>query len=287
MGLKMAAFWCAVLVCLSAAVHAFPTISVTPTVNLGSPITVQYSMTDGRDGRMTAQSAAGSHGNGVYLSKTGSDWIGLFKKGDCKSPQNNQDRHKCFLHWYYIPPSQESGTITFYQEHYKTAGEYEVRYFYGDNPSIPGAYHWLGQGWVCEAMGSYNVDSPDCTRTTYNAPTTLPAAAGLYPYNSHKGPCEHDKLTTKIVSTENTGTEGKVRIMKVTLNQCQCNANAASQTIDGVTIDHATCMSYRAACGRCALDAVATSNTVTITGAQGVDTYQDMKAIPGFEIGFP
>merc|ERR1712216_990499 len=186
MGLKMAAFWCAVLVCLSAAVHAFPTISVMPTVNLGSPITVQYSMTGGRDGRMTAQSAAGSHGNGVYLSKTGSDWIGLFKKGDCKSPQNNQDRHKCFLHWYYIPPSQESGTITFYQEHYKTAGEYEVRYFYGDNPTIPGAYHWLGQGWVCEAMGTTQVDTPSCNRANPN------------------DPCKWNTVGTTMTSTANT-----------------------------------------------------------------------------------
>jgi len=47
-----------------------------------------------------------------------------------------------------------------------------------------------------------------------------------------------------------------------------------------------TCVKYRAACGRCMLDAVATSNTVLVTGTSGTDTYQDMSSIPGFEIGF-
>merc|ERR1711959_162206 len=235
---------CAVLCAWQAS--AVPTLSTQATINLGTPMTVTYAVTDGIDGRTVTKASQGAQGTGKYLSTTGNDWVGLYKKGGCKSPTNNQDRHKCYLHWWYVPAESSSGTLTFYQEHYKTAGEYELRYFYGDNPTIPGTYSWIGQGWVCDTWTDTNplITGSQDLGNTFHA---------------------------------NAGKEGTTQVAGLTLAQCQCNPT----TGDAAT--QATCKGYRAACGRCALDAVATSNTITVVGA---GTSQDMKSLPGFEIGF-
>merc|ERR1711959_384566 len=210
---------CAVLCAWQAS--AVPTLSTQATINLGTPMTVTYAVTDGIDGRTVTKASQGAQGTGKYLSTTGNDWVGLYKKGDCKSPTNNQDRHK-------------------------TAGEYELRYFYGDNPTIPGTYSWIGQGWVCDTWTDTNplITGSQDLGNTFHA---------------------------------NAGKEGTTQVAGLTLAQCQCNPT----TGDAAT--QATCKGYRAACGRCALDAVATSNTITVVGA---GTSQDMKSLPGFEIGF-
>jgi len=247
-----------VLSCMYDDVMAKPTFTVAPTINLGSPIHVNYEFTDNIDGRYMTTGQAGTSGTGKFITKTGSDWIGLFKKDDCSTSVNTQDKNKCYVHWEYVPQGAKTGTIVFEAAHYKDSGEYEARYFYGDDPTIPGALAWVGQGYVCNTWIDSNADG--------NLDTYVPA----------------------------TGAEGSPTLTNVKLEQCQCDITAGTQTIsfsDGVTppqtgVTQATCLSYHAACGRCAVDAVATSPTVTVIGSGGVDTYQDMSMLPGFEIAF-
>jgi len=245
--------------------EAAPVFNVPATINLGTPINIHYTFTDAIDGRFMSVSnsaGAGNGGSGKFVTRTGNDWIGLFVKGECDSTTayNNQDRHKCFKHWAYVPQGSSSGTISFQADQYKNAGDFEARYFYGDDPTIPGTYAWMGQGYVCntwvDSTGDGNVN-----------PTSAEMNAGL---------------------------EGGVATTNVELAQCQCDPNLgmwATQTLtlaDGSTqtISTAQCNGYRAACGRCALDAAATSSTIQVIGTAGVDVYQDMSHLAGFEIGF-
>jgi len=289
--------------------YAVPTMVVQSTINLGTPLVVTYDITDGLDGRSLLQKSQ---------SLTGNDWIGLFPKGKCVDVHNSQDKHKCAVHWMYVPTFHSSGQLTFEAEQYKNAGEYEARYFYGDDPTIPGAYEWVGQGWVCNY---YNDSTPE------------------------------NNVDVRDQYTYMTGSEGDPKIAGLTLSQCQCDPTQTTQTIAactdtliteqskcvsscdwygygkqdtladstyphalsdwtnknqmvtnaaqcselgltwvtrawGYSVTQEQCNGYRAACGRCILDAAAYSNTVTITGPAGVDTYQHMSNIPGFEIGF-
>jgi hypothetical protein len=242
--------------------EAAPEFNVPATINLGTPINIHYTFTDAIDGRfMTISNSAGQgqEGTGKFVSKTGNDWIGLFAKGECDatSASNNQDRHKCWKHWAYVPQGATSGTISFQADEYKSAGDYEARYFYGDDPTIPGTYKWMGQGYVCNTWLDSNGDG-----------NINPTSAEM-----------------------NTGLQGGVATTNVELAQCQCDPALSTQVLtlaDGTTptVDMATCHSYRAACGRCALDAAATSSTIQVIGTAGVDVYQDMSHLAGFEIGF-
>lgn len=90
------------------------------------------------------------------------DWVGLYHKGDCRrenpdsllvpSSEINVDKpdymHQCFIAREYVQPDLESGTVSFKyvdsysaQQGYHSAGEYEVRYFYGDSRD--------GNGYKC------------------------------------------------------------------------------------------------------------------------------------------
>lgn len=465
----------AVLVCLGAAtVVAIPTISSMATVNFGTPIVVSYDITDGLDGRLTEV-----HGNSATdRDLDANDWIGLFPKGECVNPSNNQDKHKCHVHWEYIPAYAKTGSVTFQAEHYKSAGEYEARYFYGDDPTISGNYEWVGQGFVCN---SYVDTTSDGTRNDFDYRTGLESTPGLTSVWQSATMATGVRVTTDLDGTPTTpgfpstatGTEAAaeqssqtywtnqktnevlytepspMKMMGLTIAHCQCDSTAATEivatgtvagTVDplarialayvdgavvsdtavtltatnadiqvgqivtgtGVTfhtspggtieshpqggligapvtvvsisgvnlvlsstqtinsgvklyfadptdanlaatntwrqvtlsaenngirsgqivtgagitgtvtvasvngvnlvlssaheiangatlsfsITQETCLKYRAACSRCTLDAAAFSNTITVVGAGGVDTYQDMSSIPGFEIGF-
>jgi len=241
---------------LALCANARPSLSVANTINLGTPIVVSYSLSDGIDGRTVAQAENGENGVGKYLSETGNDWIGLFKKGECQNVANNQDKHKCHVHWFYVPAHMASGSVTFEAEHYKTAGEYEARYFYGDDPTIPGAYSWVGQGWVCNTWSDLDT-------------------------NGVVAPNEF---------TMRQGQEGNPEVIGMELAQCQCDPALTTQNImiGGVSTatTQAECQGYRAACGRCTLDAVGYSNSVEVTGPGGISEYQNMASLPGFEIGF-
>merc|ERR1711959_745057 len=196
-----------VLTALVLYTEAKPIFTVTPTINLGTPIVVNYKFTDDIDGRFMTVTANGASGTGKFLGRKGHDWIGLYKAGDCANSPNNQMRHKCWVHWEYVPRDKSEGTVQFEAAQYKTSGTYDVRYFYGKTP------------------------------------------------------------------------------------QCQCDPTQASQVItlaDSTTqtLTKEQCVMYRAACGRCALDAAGTSPVITVAGTGGVTTYQDQKDLPGFEIAF-
>jgi len=71
------------------------------------------------------------------------DWVGLFRKGECSDEATTLSNrlHKCYLAWKYTTPNLLTGVSSFAWSTYKVAGEYEVRYFYGDSTD--------GQGYRC------------------------------------------------------------------------------------------------------------------------------------------
>jgi len=71
------------------------------------------------------------------------DWVGLFRKGECSDEATTLSNrlHKCYLAWKYTTPNLLTGVSSFAWSTYKIAGEYEVRYFYGDSTD--------GQGYRC------------------------------------------------------------------------------------------------------------------------------------------
>ena len=91
--------------------------------------------------------------------------------------------------------------------------------------------------------------------------------------------------------TPGGGWEGNAKVTTLKLEQCQCDSTLATQTLtfsDGSpseVVPREVCQSYIAACGRCALDAAATSTVVNVIGAANdVSTGKHMEHVPGFEI---
>lgn len=91
---------------------------------------------------------------------SGSDWVGIYRKGDCAEPEWWQDssepyeakrrpveeaqpmeRHQCYLEMFNLPAGETSGQLRFKLE---VAGDYEARYFKGDSRH--------GQGYVCRRL---------------------------------------------------------------------------------------------------------------------------------------
>jgi len=139
------------------------------------------------------------------------------------------------------PPSSQTDS-------YKTAGIFEARYFYGDDPTIPGAFGWMGQGYTCN---------------TYIAGTYTPG--GGWEGNPKIGylkleQCQCDPTLASQTLTFVDGSPNEVVIREV-------------------------CQSYAAACSRCFLDAAATSSTVSVVASLGNEgAGRHMEHIPGFEI---
>ena len=69
-------------------------------------------------------------------------WLGLYEKDSCTS--FNVDRHRCFIAQRSLEQNVQNGTVRFSVAEYRTAGDYEVRYFSGDSRH--------GQGVVCRGM---------------------------------------------------------------------------------------------------------------------------------------
>jgi len=302
-----------VLVALStvSCVLGSPTLTAPAFINLGTPITVAYQMTDQLDGRdITVKQA----------STTGNDWVGLFKKGDCQNPSNNQDKHKCYIAWQQIPATSSSGNLVFQQSDYKSSGEFEMRYFYGDNPAFPNTQNYRGQGWVCDTYtdaGTYqpNVENK-CAHCPNGVCTTAPSCSHCPGYSS--ATCDPNLAKSDMqtgaaacaagicVKGDKTYQRpgcvgfmcmpidyqaGRSKVQYLSASQCACDAALNTQNVtfpDGAltTIDKETCTKYHSACGRCSLNAVAYSNTVTVKGSGGIDPVQDTSSLPGFEIMF-
>jgi hypothetical protein len=97
-----------------------------------------------------------------------SDWVGLYRKGECRdesaestlhppkslSMAETNHVHRCYLAWAQLEPEQLTGTVSFTYDSYKVAGEYEVRYFYGDSRD--------GQGFKCGLIPGTTGRSPHC-----------------------------------------------------------------------------------------------------------------------------
>jgi len=95
--------------------------------------------------------------NGV--KSKGQDWVALYRKGACRQADYTENnpypvdedeaqryaQNQCHLATESIPAFVSSGTVSFQQSDYKNAGEYEVRYFFGNSHS--------GQGVVCRGKG--------------------------------------------------------------------------------------------------------------------------------------
>lgn len=115
-------------VVLTATMPITPSLVVPDSVHLGVDIVVIWNATSG------ANEKAG-------LSQPGS-WVGLYKKGECSATSEWQ--HKCYLVAHELPAGESGGVVRFSQNDYKSAGEYEVRYFRGNSRS--------GQGQVCAGL---------------------------------------------------------------------------------------------------------------------------------------
>jgi len=71
-------------------------------------------------------------------------WVGLFKAGTCTS---GIAANECYIASQSLPQAATAGTFIFYFSDYKTAGEYEIRYFAGDS-----------RGTDCQVLNFENSD---------------------------------------------------------------------------------------------------------------------------------
>lgn len=144
-----------------------PSLEVSPTVTFGHDIVVGWHANNKLSGRISK-----SH-----------DWIGLYRRGDCEQTDYFADRVKgtsdrellgatkqptsqnqCFIAAIALPSGKQEGEVRFTNSQYKNqAGEYEVRYFFGDSTG--------GAGYVCRGMqelgvGTYRICALEAKATS-------------------------------------------------------------------------------------------------------------------------
>lgn len=140
---------------------------------------------------------------------------------------------RCFLAWEYVPLYTESAQIEFHYQArengpgYTNAGEYEVRYFYGTDPSIanflPGP---LKQGYVCHEW----VDGD---------------------------PIAHPTIDAELSGAFRTGNQGTATVRGLSLGDCQCDPNTVTSTIKVTTATYgANCQTKAAHLPRLANNAL-------------------------------
>lgn len=266
--------------------------------NLGQRITVQVKATDGIDGRQEENK---------LTSTTGNDWVGLFRSGECNEPDNLQDRHKCYLASKVIPATLWEGEISFEIDEYQSAGEFDVRYFYGNNPHIEGNttsphFTWSGQGYVCNtaagmqgsvfylnkldtAWVQYVASQVNWTTTDSSTVYSPDPGCGCKPWEGNfqeqRACClRHQNCIPPMdeaIRVCRRYHDTYVADNQITIS-CGCDPNS------GTVEQQAWCQETIAACQRCALDSVA-STTVHVLGSMGIDDpQQSLKEIPGFEM---
>jgi len=179
----------------AAVTWALPTLTVGergPFFNLAVPICFTYNATDGLDGRSPQTKSLSSHADGLTGINYNfpNDWIGLYESGACQSQENyirpsddyhargdtptsGMGVHQCHIATRSIPkpqgnPDSWSGEICFSLDEYRHSGNFDIRYFYGDDPKIDRDcssaefvgtgvvegcssphYYWDGGGYVC------------------------------------------------------------------------------------------------------------------------------------------
>jgi hypothetical protein len=107
-----------------------PSLSIATTILLGNQIVVDWTSNIGYQDKLAAANS----------------WIGLYKAGEC--PEGTEWQHRCYLGAKSIVAGTQSGQVSFTFDEYKTAGEFDVRYFSGDT--------FDGQGARCRGL----VNSP-------------------------------------------------------------------------------------------------------------------------------
>lgn len=121
-----------------------PRMAVEERFVLSADITVHWTATSGLDQAATTHS---------------SDWIGLYKAGDCAQNRNvkttDLDQNGCYIAYERVPGSRQQGTTMFPYAVYKwPAGRYEVRYFLGDSQH--------SNGMVCRDLDNSNGTAQHC-----------------------------------------------------------------------------------------------------------------------------
>merc|ERR1711871_762786 len=113
------------------------------------------------------------------------DWVGLYRAGECDDESDlNHDSviHECYVAYKYVDVLGEghrTGEVRFKVQDYKNAGQYELRYFFGDSNG--------GQGYTCVTLGNVGATYKHCilraraTSSIVNIVTsgTSEAASGL------------------------------------------------------------------------------------------------------------
>lgn len=287
---------------MALAVRAIPEMTTNAYINLGTDIQIAYKAGDSFDGRTSAERET---------STTGMDWVGLYKAGDCNSPNNLMDRHKCHVATRSLPRTEWSGTITFPQSDYQAAGEYEIRYFYGDDPTIEGSstsphFTWSGQGYICNTNAGmegsvFYLNQLDPAWVAYvNNQSGWTTPEDSFPYQPTPDcSCNPRQGTDREKRNCCLRHQNCVPQMDEAIQVCRyyhdhyltasetnpavsCNCD---RTV-GTTAQKELCMEVNAACKRCALDSVM-SVTVNVLGTMGIDDPQTAlrSVIPGFERG--
>jgi hypothetical protein len=103
-----------------------PRLTVPRTVLLGQDLVVNWEANVGLQTRVAPENT----------------WIGLYVSDDCS--EETEWRHKCYRAFQFLPAGAESGTVRFSQSDYKTAGDFDIRYFAGDTRN--------GQGELCKGL---------------------------------------------------------------------------------------------------------------------------------------
>ena len=121
-----------------------PHITVEERFVLSQDITVHWTATSGLDMQATSHP---------------SDWIGLYKAGECSQNRNiattNLDQNGCYIAYELVPGGRRSGTTMFPYAVYKwPAGTYEVRYFLGNSQH--------SNGMVCRDLDNSNSSAQHC-----------------------------------------------------------------------------------------------------------------------------
>jgi hypothetical protein len=80
------------------------------------------------------------------------DWVGIYQKDSCL--EEGPSMHRCYLAWQYTSPGKTHGEISFTVAQYKTEGEFEARYFFGDSTD--------GQGYRCLSLGDIDSTYKQC-----------------------------------------------------------------------------------------------------------------------------
>ena len=103
-----------------------PELSVPRTVMLGQDVVISWKANIGLQSKVAPPGT----------------WVGIYEAGAC--PDGAEWQHQCYKAFQFVAAGQESGSVRFSQSDYKTAGNFDVRFFEGDSRN--------GQGDMCKGL---------------------------------------------------------------------------------------------------------------------------------------